>query len=423
KLIPFLEHWTLHASVLTLLLIGFDRYLTICHPQIRSCPKHTWLLLLPVWILSCFTALPFVFFTSLDVGKFVDGTHAEACRTKAYKLPSRIMVTIIFCCTFVVPLLLLIFLYTSVILALRKLSSSDATAVKESAHAEVSRNEIHPSTAKSRRQVARMMVAIVVVFFVCLMPFKILTLWLTFAEDKSLESLGFEPFYNLLSLCRLVTYVNSAGNPVIYAWMSPRFRRAFLVSLPRYKYLSVVGILHRIKSRPSKMFKLVVALGLLALVSCASLDAEWTRYKTAYNKLYRSPKEDMMRRKIWEGHLAYIQQHNAAYENGEYSFYLGENSYADMTTQEFVKIMNGYRMRTGPGSHLVHVAGDLTDLPAEVDWRTKGYVTDVKNQGQCGSCWAFSTTGSLEGQHFKKTGQLVSLSEQNLVDCSQKQGQ
>ncbi|KAH9489400.1 hypothetical protein Btru_056225 [Bulinus truncatus] len=235
KLIPFLEHWTLHASVLTLLLIGFDRYLTICHPQIRSCPKHTWLLLLPVWILSCFTALPFVFFTSLDVGKFVDGTHAEACRTKAYKLPSRIMVTIIFCCTFVVPLLLLIFLYTSVILALRKLSSSDATAVKESAHAEVSRNEIqiHPSTAKSRRQVARMMVAIVVVFFVCLMPFKILTLWLTFAEDKSLESLGFEPFYNLLSLCRLVTYVNSAGNPVIYAWMSPRFRRAFLVSLPR----------------------------------------------------------------------------------------------------------------------------------------------------------------------------------------------
>ncbi|KAH9488347.1 hypothetical protein Btru_063757 [Bulinus truncatus] len=137
----------------------------------------------------------------------------------------------------------------------------------------------------------------------------------------------------------------------------------------RYKYLSVVGILHRIKSRPSKMFKLVVALGLLALVSCASLDAEWTRYKTAYNKLYRSPKEDMMRRKIWEGHLAYIQQHNAAYENGEYSFYLGENSYADMTTQEFVKIMNGYRMRTGPGSHLVHVAGTVWVLLGFLHYR------------------------------------------------------
>jgi len=102
---------------------------------------------------------------------------------------------------------------------------------------------------------------------------------------------------------------------------------------------------------------------------------------------------------------------------------LGMNQFGDMTNQEFRSVMNGYKRKTPKVSSPDNQYTATSDaLPAAVDWRAKGYVTDVKDQGQCGSCWAFSATGSLEGQHFKSSGKLVSESEQNLVDCSWKQG-
>jgi cathepsin L len=156
-----------------------------------------------------------------------------------------------------------------------------------------------------------------------------------------------------------------------------------------------------------------------------TLDAPWALYKRTYEKQYASNAEEITRRSIWEAHIAIISKHNLEADLGLHTYTLGMNKYGDMTIKEFVKQMNGLDLSLNvsfAGTCDQYVAPANFKRPDTVDWRTKGYVTPIKDQGQCGSCWAFSTTGSLEGQHFAKTQQLVSLSEQNLVDCSGKYG-
>jgi cathepsin L len=160
-------------------------------------------------------------------------------------------------------------------------------------------------------------------------------------------------------------------------------------------------------------------IGLLCCVALACsfpLD-DWKAWKAEYKKSYTSQAEENYRYSVWKDNLVYVTEQNA-----KVTFELGMNHLADLTLEEYIETYLGYRgsEKSRNGSEFDVVEGMA--LPDTVDWRTKGYVTEVKNQGACGSCWAFSATGSLEGQHFKKTGQLVSLSEQNLMDCSRNEG-
>jgi len=147
----------------------------------------------------------------------------------------------------------------------------------------------------------------------------------------------------------------------------------------------------------------------------------WADFKQTHNKIYANLDEENARFNIFVENQRQIDAHNQNFQAGHVSFELGMNRFGDMTNEEFRAYMNGYKRPTVRRSASAFQAPN-DPLPDTVDWRPKGYVTEVKDQAQCGSCWAFSATGSLEGQHFKKTGQLVSLSEQNLVDCSQKFG-
>ncbi|XP_052827313.1 procathepsin L isoform X2 [Octopus bimaculoides] len=145
-------------------------------------------------------------------------------------------------------------------------------------------------------------------------------------------------------------------------------------------------------------------------------DENWELYKSTFRKEYRNAETENFRRAIWKENGNYINQHNLEADMGIHTFWMDMNEYADLSNREFVEMMNGFLPQNS--STETFISDKLVYLPRMVDWRQHGYVTGVKNQGLCGSCWAFSSTGSLEGQIFRKYGKLISLSEQNLIDCS-----
>ncbi|KAK2843699.1 hypothetical protein Q7C36_011914 [Tachysurus vachellii] len=129
----------------------------------------------------------------------------------------------------------------------------------------------------------------------------------------------------------------------------------------------------------------------------------------------------------WLENRKLVLVHNMLADQCIMSYRLGMTYFADMDNQEYRQsVFKGClgsfnKTKKHNAATFLRQAGGAV-LPDSVDWRDKGYVTEVKDQKQCGSCWAFSATGSLEGQTFRKTGKLVSLSEQQLVDCSWKYG-
>ncbi|KAG9268371.1 procathepsin L-like [Astyanax mexicanus] len=166
----------------------------------------------------------------------------------------------------------------------------------------------------------------------------------------------------------------------------------------------------------------LVAMAVAAIVSQEEL--EFHNWKQEHGKSYDSEEEESERKMIWLNNRKLVLEHNMLADQGLKSYRLGMNIFADMENQEFqamfsncVESLNDTDTDSLCTSTFVPEK-EGSALPCRVDWRRKGYVTDVKNQRNCGSCWAFSATGSLEGQMFRKTRRLISLSEQQLVDCS-----
>ena len=130
-----------------------------------------------------------------------------------------------------------------------------------------------------------------------------------------------------------------------------------------------------------------------------------------FDKSYDSLAHLETKFKTFIDNLRYIEHTN----NIQSNFTLGVNQFADLTNDEF-RSMN--LMKTKAQSTCKGFSSTSASLPGALDWRSENAVTGVKDQGQCGSCWSFSATGAMEGAWSIATGSLVSLSEQQLVDCS-----
>jgi C1A family cysteine protease len=167
------------------------------------------------------------------------------------------------------------------------------------------------------------------------------------------------------------------------------------------------------------LHKLIAAVGMKAAdQQMTSQDYEFMRYVSEYGKSYGTKSEFEFRSAQFKDTLAHIEEHNS--KNGE-THTLGLNHMSDWTEEEYKKLL-GYKQELRTEAKVSNAEElDTSNLADDVNWVTKGAVTPVKNQGQCGSCWAFSSTGSIEGSEFLYgTKMLTSLSEQNLVDCSKK---
>jgi len=148
-------------------------------------------------------------------------------------------------------------------------------------------------------------------------------------------------------------------------------------------------------------------------------EKEFFDHMAKFNLKFSSGAEFVKRLKIFADNLDKFEVHNA---DTTQTYKVGVNQFTHLTYDEFVAAVNigGTRipnLRRNP-SGPQHVAKDRASLPASVDWTTTtGAVTAVKNQGNCGSCWSFSTTGALEGAYYLSTGKSASFSEQQLVSC------
>ena len=169
---------------------------------------------------------------------------------------------------------------------------------------------------------------------------------------------------------------------------------------------------------------LFLTSGVMGLSRNSSYYDEFSAFITKHNKNYINENDTNYRYKIFADNMDIINKHNNEIKEKGHTFEMGMTQFTDLTNDEFKSGRSGCLKKPIIKNNKLYCSVTSSQPPSNFSWvrHSPKVVTPVKNQQQCGSCWAFSTTGSVESANAIKTKKLVSLSEQELVDCSGPEG-